>query len=157
MKKFRDMVLWKLVGMRQRFDMSSLFHLHGTKWKAQVFFSKSFYLFTKLHGVTSQYIVAFALTSELEISQSSFDFLFRFWWLTFRHHVSEDWRLLGLTPCFRARRYWRLEGTTILGDDGKYASETKRHMHEDRNLQQNFSREPLLSKPVRISGRTPHF
>ena len=126
------------------------------RMKGAGFFSKSCYLFTKLHGVTSQYLVAFGLTSELEVSPRSCDFLLRFWWLTFRHHVSEDWRLLGLTPCLRARRSWRLEGTAILGDNGKYASETKRHIHGGRSHQQNFREEPLISKNVRISGRTPH-
>jgi len=47
------------------------------KIKGQFFFSKS-YLFTKLHGVTSQYIVTIGLPSELEISHRSSDFLFGF-------------------------------------------------------------------------------
>jgi len=49
---------------------------------ASFFPPKSRYLFTKLYGVTSQYMVAFLLPSELEASHKSSDFLF----------VFNDWR-----------------------------------------------------------------
>jgi hypothetical protein len=119
-------------------------------------FSKSCYQFTKLHGVTSQYIVAvwsafiiWSLTQKLRFSFSFLTILKKtcpFW----------DWRLLGLTPsgidaAFSGEAFLTLGRCDNPLRQREMASKTKRHTHEDRNIQQNFRENLEISKTVDIS------